>query len=66
MAALLSWFTGKKTYILVVLAALSIIVRWLAGDLTFIQFLNSDEFLALLGVLGIGTLRAGVTKSGVQ
>ena len=64
MSNITLWLQGKKTYILVALGVLTVLVNFLSGDLTFIQFLSSDEFVALLGILGIGTLRAGVTKSG--
>lgn len=62
MAAILAWLKGKKTYILVVLGALTILVQFAAGDVSFMQFISSDAFLNLLELLGLGTIRAGVSK----
>jgi len=59
-----AWLSGKKTYILVGLGVLAMVVQFLAGDITLMEFLQSEQFLTLLGLLGIGTLRAGVAKSG--
>ena len=56
------WLQNKKTYILISLGALVVLVQFLAGDLTFLQFVQSPEFLALLGLLGLGTFKAGVNR----
>ena len=59
---MVEWLKGKKTYILVILGFLIALVNFLAGDLSFLQFVQSPEFLALLGLFGLGTIRAGVSN----
>ena len=58
------WLSGAKTYILVVLGVLVVLVQFLTGDMSFIEFLNSQAMVELLALLGIGALRAGVSKNG--
>jgi len=58
----MNWLSGKKTYILVILGVLTILIHYLTGDMTFMQFINSDEFIKLLELLGIGTVRLGISK----
>lgn len=60
----MEWLKGKKTYILVVLGAITLGVQFLAGDITFIQFVSSDAMVQLVELFGIATLRAGVSKIG--
>jgi len=60
---MLDLIKGKKTYILVVLGALTILVNFIAGDTTFMEFITSTQFIELLGILGIGTLRAAVSST---
>lgn len=55
------WMSGRKTYIIAILmGALSTahMLGWL-DDATY------QAILGLLGAVGLGTLRAGVTKSGM-
>jgi uncharacterized membrane protein len=57
----LNWLQGKKTYIIVILAAvfnIGVVFGFWTVDSTVWSFINS-----ILGFLGLGTLRAGVTKS---
>jgi len=58
----MAWLEGKKTYILVALGFLIALVRFLTGDLGFLEFVQSPEFLALLGLFGLGTVRAGISN----
>jgi hypothetical protein len=60
---MVTWLQGKKTYILVALGVISLLVQFLAGDVSFMQFIASQQFIELLGLLGIGTLRAGVASA---
>ena len=53
---------GKKTYIIAGLMVLSSIVRLIVGDITVIEFIMSQDVLFLLNGLGLGTLRAGISK----
>jgi hypothetical protein len=57
------WLQGKKTYILVVLGVLTKIVLFLSGEMGFFEFLSSEDFVHVLELLGLGTLRAGVSKT---
>jgi hypothetical protein len=59
---MIEWLQGKKTYILVGIGVLGALVHFLTGDLTFLQFVQSEEFIALLALLGIGTAKAGLTR----
>ena len=59
---MLAWLQGKKTYILVVLGFLAALVGFLTGDMSFAQFVQSPEFIALLGLLGVGTVGAKVER----
>lgn len=57
----LDWLQGKKTYIIVILAAvfnIGVVFGFWTVDSGVWTFINS-----ILGFLGLGTLRAGVTKS---
>lgn len=59
----MEWLKGKKTYILVGLGVLTLLIQFLTGDVSLMQFLGSPQFMELLGMLGIGTLRAGVSSA---
>ncbi|MCS6302351.1 MAG: hypothetical protein H8K07_01595 [Nitrospira sp.] len=60
MLNVLQFLSGKKTYIVSALA-LGVIGLWLFG---VIDQEAAEKMLATLGVSGIITLRAAVTKSG--
>ncbi|BFU90140.1 MAG: hypothetical protein NTAFB01_13270 [Nitrospira sp.] len=60
MLGVLSFLSGKKTYIVSALA-LGVIGLWLFG---VIDQEAAEKMLTTLGVSGIITLRAAVTKSG--
>ena len=59
---MLEWLSGKKTYILVIIGVLTVLVNFLTGDLTFLQFITSDAVIQLIELLGLGALRAGVSR----
>ena len=59
----MQWLSGKKTYILVILGTVSVLIHWLSGDTTFLQFISSEEFTKLIELLGLGTIRLGVSKA---
>lgn len=57
----LTWLQGKKTYIVVILAAvfnIGIVFGFWTIDSQVWLFINS-----ILGFFGLGTLRAGITKT---
>ena len=58
----MNWLKGKKTYFLVAFGILMTLVEALTGDITFMEFLTSGYMTQLLELLGIGGLRAGVSK----
>ena len=58
----MGWLSGKKTYVVAVLMG-ALTVAHTAG---MIDDATYQAMLGLLGALGLGTLRAGVTKSGVS
>ena len=58
MSKLLSWLDGKKTYIVVVIGAVlnvAVAFGWITPD-------NLEAINAVLVALGLGALRAGVSK----
>lgn len=59
----MEWLQGKKTYIVSALMVLASLVQLVTGDLSITQFFSSPDLMFLLGGLGIGTLRAGVSKA---
>ena len=64
MQDIMSWLDGKKTYIVIVVTAvfnIGVAAGWWPVDGAVYQIIN-----AILIALGIGALRAGVTKSGPQ
>lgn len=60
---MLAFLQGKKTYILVTLGVLALLINFLSGDITLMQFLSSEKLTELIGLLGLGTIRAGVAAS---
>ena len=61
MKGLVEWLEGKKTYIVAILGALynvGIAFAWWTPDDQYVILINS-----VLAALGVGFLRAGVTKS---
>lgn len=56
---MLTWFQGKKVYIVSILSILGAIGAYLAGDMTVVELFNSIQLA--LSAMG---LRAGVAKIG--
>ena len=57
------FLSGKKTYIVATLLVLVGAVNLLAGDITFEMFLNDPSLWIILNGLGLGALRAGISKN---
>lgn len=57
MADFFAWLSGKKTYVVAVLVAALGVLQGLE------IFTVPDGVYAVLGALGLGTLRAGVSKA---
>jgi len=53
---------GRKTYIISTLLVLASLTGVISGDVTVANFLNSNDLWILLNGLGLGSLRAGLTK----
>jgi hypothetical protein len=58
----MNFLSGYKTYILAGLGVMKVLIGFLTGDMTFVQFLGSPEVNELILFTGLGTLRAGVGK----
>lgn len=55
-------FSGKKTYIIAGLMVVVALINLISGDISLIEFVQDPNFLLLLQALGIGFLRAGISK----
>lgn len=62
----MDWLRGKKTYVIATLMVLTSIVKLAVGDMTFAEFFSGNDVNTLLEGLGIGTLRAGISKAGTR
>jgi len=58
----MNWLKGKKSYIIGGLLVAASIVQVIVGDLSIMEFVQSPALLELLGGLGLGALRAGISK----
>jgi len=61
MSSIIAWLQGKKTYFIMfaIIVHAIVVTGWQGGDW-------SAAFQEILAALGLGAIRAGVTKSGVQ
>jgi hypothetical protein len=59
----MSWFNGKKTYILSAFMIVVSLIHLLAGNLTLIEFIGSDHMINLFEALGLSTLRIGISQN---
>ena len=57
---IITWLSGKKTYIVASLMVLIGIVNFVTGDIGFIEFITSENILILLNGLGMGGLRHSI------
>lgn len=57
MANIILWLSGKKTYLLMALGVVYALSGYITGYLDF-----NTAFEIGLGSLGLGTLRAGISK----
>ncbi len=58
----MKWLSGKKTHLSAILLALHALVPVFAGDLSVVDFLQSDQLVQLLAAFGLSSLRSGVAK----
>jgi hypothetical protein len=59
----MDWLKGKKTYVIASLMVLTSLVKLAVGDMTFTEFFSGNDVNTLLEGIGIGTLRAGISKA---
>jgi len=63
MGKIQAFFKGKKTYILSGLGFLTILVGFLAGDMSFVDFVQTEEFKWLWAYITAAALRAGMKNN---
>jgi len=59
----MSWFIGKKTYIVSILMILVSTLNLISGTISINEFLSSDSMALLLEAMGLSALRAGVKQN---
>jgi len=59
---IIGFLKGKKTYIIAALLFLVSLVNLFTGSQNIIQFLNDPNLILLLGALGLGSVRAAISK----
>ncbi|NIQ04062.1 MAG: hypothetical protein GWM98_29900 [Nitrospinaceae bacterium] len=59
----MNWLQGKKTYIVSGLMVMASLTNLIAGDMGVVEFFSSSHLNTLLEGIGLGTLRAGVSKT---
>jgi hypothetical protein len=59
---MITFLSGYKTYIIAALMVLIALVNLLTGDINSATFFNDPSFLLLLNGLGLGALRAAISK----
>ncbi len=53
---------GKKTYIIAGLMVVVALINLVSGDISLVEFVSDPNLILILQALGIGFLRAGVSK----
>ncbi len=59
----MSWFIGKKTYIVSILMFFVSSLNLITGDISLKDFISSDSMTLLLEAMGLSALRAGVKQN---
>jgi hypothetical protein len=57
----MNWLKGKKTYFVSGLMFVVTLLQLITGETTLQEFILSEHVTTLLGAVGLGTLRAGMT-----
>lgn len=60
------WLKGKKTYLIAGLMVLVSMLHLITGDMNLAEFVTSEHVNTLLEGIGLGTLRAGVSKKPIR
>jgi len=58
----MKWLKGKKTFIVSALLVGVALLNMVTGEMGLMEFLSSPHLSTLLEGIGLGTLRAGVSK----
>jgi len=53
-----SYLKGKKTYIISAIMIIVPLLNLIIGDITFVEFINSEQVMLLLGGGGFAALRS--------
>ncbi|MCF8722964.1 hypothetical protein LQ236_000984 [Nitrospina gracilis] len=59
----MNWLRGKKTYLVAAMMVAISILNLITGDASLSELVSSPHFNTLLEGIGLGTLRAGVSKN---
>ncbi len=59
----MSWFIGKKTYIVSILMIFVSSLNLISGNISLSEFISSDSMSLLLEAMGLSALRAGVKQN---
>jgi len=59
----MSWFIGKKTYIVSILMLFVSSLNLITGDISLNEFISSESMTLLLEAMGLSALRAGVKQN---
>jgi len=66
-----NWLEGKKAYIISIIGMLSQLIQvlatmllWINGDISLIEFVNSENVQTFFAWGSLSAIRAGVTKVG--
>jgi hypothetical protein len=59
----MEFIKGYKTYIIAALGALISVVNMINGDLTLVEFIQSDNVVLLLNSLAMATVRHGISSN---
>ncbi|MCF8719153.1 hypothetical protein [Nitrospina gracilis] len=59
----MNWLRGKKTYLVSAMMVAISILNLITGDASLSELVSSPHFNTLLEGIGLGTLRAGVSKN---
>ncbi|MCH6578909.1 MAG: hypothetical protein IH802_00900 [Nitrospinae bacterium] len=60
------WLKGKKTYLIAGLMVLVSMLHLITGDMSLAEFVTSEQVNTLLEGVGLGTLRAGISKKPIR
>ena len=60
------WLKGKKPYLIAGLMVLVSMLHLVFGDISLAEFVTSEHVNTLFEGIGLGTLRAGISKKPIR